>query len=56
MMNFLVNDLDALLDALRSEGVTLVGEPKNEDYGKFAWIMDPEARKVELWEPLKTAE
>ena len=56
MMNFLVDDLDALLDALRSEGVALAGEPKNEDYGKFAWIMDPEGRKVELWEPLKTAE
>jgi predicted enzyme related to lactoylglutathione lyase len=53
MMNFLVDDLDALLAALREEDVTI--DPKVEDYpyGKFAWIIDPEGNRIELWEPPK---
>jgi catechol 2,3-dioxygenase-like lactoylglutathione lyase family enzyme len=50
MLNFRVDDLDALLEALRAEGVTIVGEPMVEDYGKFAWILDPDGNKLELWE------
>jgi predicted enzyme related to lactoylglutathione lyase len=51
MFNFRVNDLDALLAALASEGVKI--DPKREDapYGRFAWIYDPEGNKIELWEP-----
>ena len=51
MFNFRVNDLDALLAALASEGVKI--DPKREDapYGRFAWIFDPEGNKIELWEP-----
>ena len=53
MINYLVEDLDALLDTLRAEGVEV--DPKREDheYGRFAWIMDPEGNKIELWEPPK---
>ena len=51
MINFRVNDLVALLEALKSEGVTIVSEMMEEDYGKFGWIMDPEGNKIELWEP-----
>ncbi len=51
MINFIVKDLFALLDVLRSEGVTIVGEPMDEEYGKFGWILDPEGNKIELWEP-----
>jgi D-3-phosphoglycerate dehydrogenase len=51
MQNFRVHDLDALLGNLRAEGVETVGEPQTFDYGKFAWIMDPEGNKIELWEP-----
>lgn len=50
MINFRVENLDALVEALRSEGVPLIGEPVSEVYGKFAWVMDPEGNKVELWE------
>lgn len=52
MLNFRVNNLEALLAKLKGEGVTQVGEVVNYDYGKFAWIMDPEGHKIELWEPI----
>ena len=51
MINYRVENLDALLDLLREEGVEVVGEPEEYEYGKFGWIMDPEDKKVELWEP-----
>ena len=51
MQNFRVHDLDSLLVKLKEEGVTLVGEPEAYDYGKFAWILDLEGNKIELWEP-----
>ncbi len=50
MLNLRVADLDSLVAELRSAGVPLIGEPLNEEYGKFAWIMDPEGNKIELWE------
>jgi predicted enzyme related to lactoylglutathione lyase len=51
MMNFRVADLDGLLKVLKEEGVEI--DPRREDYeyGRFAWIMDPEGNRVELWEP-----
>lgn len=51
MINFIVRDLFALISQLKEEGVTIVGEPMAEDYGKFGWILDPEGNKIELWEP-----
>jgi predicted enzyme related to lactoylglutathione lyase len=53
MMNFIVEDLDGLLAALREAGVEI--DPRREDYnyGRFAWIMDPEGNRIELWEPPK---
>ena len=53
MLNFIVKDLFALLPVLKEEGVTIVGEPMDEEYGKFGWILDPEGNKIELWEPPK---
>ena len=53
MINFRVDDLDALVVALRNEGIELIGEPLNEEYGKFAWLLDPEGNKIELWEQPK---
>lgn len=50
MINFRVENLTALVAALREEGVTLIGEPIEEEFGKFAWVMDPEGNKIELWE------
>lgn len=51
MINYLVTDLRALVESLRKEGVTVVGDLAEYDYGKFAHIMDPEGRKIELYEP-----
>jgi predicted enzyme related to lactoylglutathione lyase len=51
MFNFRVADLSVLIAQLQSEGVQLVGEMQDTEYGKFAWIMDPDGRKIELWQP-----
>lgn len=51
MQNFRVYNLDELLQKLKQEGVTTIGELESYDYGRFAWILDPEGNKIELWEP-----
>lgn len=51
MVNFRVDDLEALLATLRNEGCSVVGEPDISDYGKFGWVLDPDGNKIELWEP-----
>lgn len=55
MMNFRVDNLEALLEILKEEGVTIVGDMETYDYGKFGWIVDPEGNKIELWEPIDSA-
>ena len=55
MMNFRVENLAELLEVLKQEGVEIVGEMEEYDYGKFGWILDPEGNKIELWEPVDTA-
>ena len=52
MLNYRVDDMDALLAALRAEGVTII-KSEDSEYGRFAWIMDPEGNKIELWAPPK---
>lgn len=56
MVNFRVADLERLVAALRAEGVQVVGDIEQYPNGKFAWILDPEGRKIELWEPVPSAE
>jgi len=51
MLNLRVDDLFSLLDELRNNNITIVGDPVDEEYGKFGWIMDPEGNKIELWQP-----
>ena len=51
MINYRVENLTELLDELKREGVTVVGEMQEYPYGKFGWIMDPDGNKIELWEP-----
>ncbi|GGG98312.1 MAG TPA: glyoxalase [Oceanicaulis sp.] len=53
MINLLVDDLDALLERIKAHGVELIGEPESYDYGRFAWIMDPDGVKIELWESVE---
>jgi predicted enzyme related to lactoylglutathione lyase len=52
MINYRVDDLDALLAQVRANGVEVVSGPELHENGKFAWIMDPDGNKVELWEPM----
>ena len=52
MINYRVDDLDALLAPLRADGIPIGGGPESHETGKFAWIMDPDGNKVELWEPM----
>ncbi len=52
MLNYRVDDLDAVVTALRAEGVEILGR-EDYDYGRFAWTMDPEGNRIELWEPAK---
>jgi predicted enzyme related to lactoylglutathione lyase len=47
-----VDNLDELLDQLRASGVDVLQGPESHENGKFAWIMDPDGNKVELWEPM----
>jgi len=51
MINYIVDDLDALLAKLESAGVRIDPKREDADYGRFAWIYDPDGNKIELWEP-----
>lgn len=53
MINFRADNLDKLVVLLKEEGVNVLGEIKNYKQGKFAWILDVEGNKIELWEPSK---
>ncbi len=55
MMNFRVHNLKELLNNLKNEGVSIVGEMEEYEYGKFGWILDHEENKIELWEPIDAA-
>jgi len=55
MINFRVENLVELLKVLKEEGVTVVGEIQEFEYGKFGWILDPDGNKLELWEPIDKA-
>jgi catechol 2,3-dioxygenase-like lactoylglutathione lyase family enzyme len=51
MLNYRVDRLDELLAALRAAGVSVDERREDSEYGRFAWITDPEGNRVELWEP-----
>jgi len=51
MVNYRVDDLDALMQALRDEGCEVLEQMDDATFGKFGWVMDPEGNKVELWQP-----
>ena len=51
MVNYRVDDLAALLQALRAEGCQVLDKTDDSEYGKFGWVIDPEGNKVELWQP-----
>lgn len=51
MINYRVDDIDAVLAALRQEGVWIDEKRDDSEYGRFAWIADPEGNRIELWQP-----
>lgn len=51
MINFAVDDLDAFLTRITARGVTVLKRDDSDPYGKFAWILDPDGTKIELYEP-----
>ena len=51
MINYRVENLDALLKVLRAEGCNVLEKTESSEYGKFGWVVDPEGNKVELWQP-----
>lgn len=55
MFNYRVQNLEHLLEKLKNEGVSIIGDMESYDYGKFGWILDPDGNKIELWEPIDNA-
>ncbi|HLN99341.1 MAG TPA: VOC family protein [Pyrinomonadaceae bacterium] len=51
MINYRVENLPALLEQLKREGVAVDERTEEYEYGRFGWIMDPEGNRIELWEP-----
>lgn len=51
MINYIVDDLDAILAKLDAKGVRIDPQREDYDYGRFAWIFDADGNKIELWEP-----
>lgn len=52
MINYRVDNMNELISQLRTGGVEIIQGPESHENGKFAWIMDPDGNKVELWEPM----
>ena len=55
MVNYRVENIEALVEELRSKGVRIVDKIEIYEYGKFVHILDPEGNKIELWEPIDEA-
>jgi catechol 2,3-dioxygenase-like lactoylglutathione lyase family enzyme len=53
MLDFAVDDLDAFIARLEAKGVTILKRDDSDPNGKFAWILDPDGTKIELWQPAK---
>ena len=52
MINYRVENIEALVKELKQDGITVLDEIETFDYGKFVHILDPENNKIELWEPV----
>lgn len=52
MINYRVDDLEALVAQLRRDGISIVKGPESDDNGHFAWLLDPDGNKIELWQPI----
>lgn len=52
MINYRVDNLGELIAQLQAAGIELVAGPESHENGRFAWVLDPDGNKVELWEPM----
>lgn len=52
MVNYRVDNLDAMLAQLRAAGVTVDDKVDDTEFGRFGWAMDPEGNRIELWQPV----
>jgi len=52
MINYRVENLEALVEEIKKNGVTIVDTIESYDYGKFVHILDAEGNKIQLWEPI----
>ncbi len=55
MINYAVDDMDAFVARLQAKGVDILKRDDSDASGRFAWILDPEGNKIELWEPKRPA-
>jgi predicted enzyme related to lactoylglutathione lyase len=53
MLDFAVDDLDAILARLAAKGVKILKRNDTDPSGRFAWLLDPDGTKIELWQPKK---
>lgn len=53
MINYIVDDIDGLLEQLKANGAAVDDRRDDSEYGRFAWVTDPDGNRVELWEPPK---
>jgi len=51
MINFAVDDMDAFIARLASKGVPILKRDDTDPHGRFAWLLDPDGTKIELWQP-----
>lgn len=54
MINYAVDDMDAFLKRIEAKGVAILKRTDDDPSGRFAWVLDPEGNKIELWEPKRT--
>ena len=52
MINYRVDNMAEMLAQLTQNGVEILKGPESHENGKFAWVLDPDGNKVELWEPM----
>ncbi len=51
MINFAVDDMDAILARVTAKGVLILKRDDNDVFGRFAWILNPDGAKIEVWQP-----
>ena len=54
MIDYAVDDMDVFTERLRAKGVAILKRVDDDPSGRFAWILDPEGNKIELWEPKRS--